>query len=377
MSRHSRSFPNFFLVFLVVLLLAPSLVAQDAPQTTQLPNGKLLADVPGNPRPTNNLPTAVGLSPYGRFAVLLHSGYGSYTSGKKQSLSVLNLETDELTDFPDDRLGSKARQTYFLGLAFGLDGKHLFASMASLTDPLGKRKGSTGNGIAVYSFENGRISQERFMPLPPRDKIPGGRIRRLDFRDVTYPAGLAIGMSGGEERLLVACINSDEALLLNTIDGKIIHRFDLSTFKHIPASLPYTSVMTSDGRRGFVSLWNASTVAELDLLKGSVRRFIPLRKPASPLAGGAHPTALLLNRDNSRLFVALTDRDEIAVLETATGKPVSYLSTKLPGQQYGGSDPEYLALSPDEKTLFSANAISDSVAVFDLAKLTSGQPLQA
>ena len=118
-------------------------------------------------------------------------------------------------------------------------------------------------------------------------------------------------------------------------------------------------------------------VAELDLLKGGVRRFIPLRKPASPLAGGSHPTALLLNRDNSRLFVALTDRDEIAVLDTATGKPVSYLSTKLPGQQYGGSDPEYLALSPDEKTLFSANAISDSVAVFDLTKLTSGQSLRA
>ena len=375
MRKHSRYLPNLFFVF--VLTLASSLVAQDAPHSTQLPNGTLLADVPGNPRPTNNLPTAIALSPDGRFAVLLHSGFGSYTSGEKQSLSVLNLESDRLTDAPDDRLGSKARQTYFLGLAFSLDGKHLFASMASLTDPLGKQKGSTGNGIAIYTFENGRITPERFMPLPPRDKIPGGKIRRPEFRDVTYPAGLSVGMSGGEERLLVACNSSDEALLLNTRDGKIIHRFDLSTFKHIPASLPYTSVITSDGVRGFVSLWNASVVAELDLLKGRVRRFIPLREPASPLAGGSHPTALLLNGDNSRLFVALTERDEIAVLDTATGKPVSYLSTKLPGQQYGGSDPEYLALAPDEKTLFSANAISDCVAVFDLAKLAAGQPLQA
>src|SRR6266446_8555895 len=170
MTKHSGYLPNFFL--LLLFLLAPSLVAQDAPHTTQLPNGKLLADVPGNPRPTNNLPTALALSPDGRFAVLLHSGYGAYTSGERQSLSVLNLETDELTDFPDDRLGSKARQTYFLGLVFGLDGRHLFASMASLTDPLGRQKGSTGNGIAVYTFENGRITPERFMPLSPRDKIP-------------------------------------------------------------------------------------------------------------------------------------------------------------------------------------------------------------
>ena len=375
MRKHCRHLGNFF--FGCVVFLAPSLVAQDAPHTTQLPNGKLLTDVPGNPRSTNNLPTAAALSPDGRFAVLLHSGFGAYASGEKQSLSVLNLETDELTDFPDDRLGSKARQTYFLGLAFGLDGRHLFASMASLTDPLGKQKGSTGNGIAVYAFENGRVTPERFMPIPPRDKIPGGKIRRPEFQDVTYPAGLSAGMSGGEERLLVACNNSDEAVLMDTKYGKIIHRFDLSTLKRIPASLPYTAVMTSDGRRGFVSLWNASGVAELDLPKGNVRRFIPLRKPTSPLAGGSHPTALLLNRDNSKLFVALTDRDEIAVLDTGSGKPISYLSTKLPGQQYGGSDPEYLALSADENTLFSANAISDSVAVFELAKLTSDQPLQA
>src|SRR5258707_6401210 len=363
--------------FVLLLFLACSLVAQETPRTTQLPNGKLLADVPGNPRRINNLPTAVSISPDGHFAVLLHSGFGSYTSGEKQSLSVLDLETDELTDWPDDRLGSKARQTYFLGLVFGIDGKHLFASMASLTDPLGKQKNSTGNGIAVYTFENGRIAPAKFIPLAPRDKIPSGKIRRPEFQDVTYPAGLTVGMSGGEERLLIACNNSDEAILLNTSDGKIIHRFDLSTFKRIPASLPYTSVITTDARRGFVSLWNVSQVAELDLVKGNVRRFIPLRKPSSPLAGGSHPTALLLHHHSSRPFVALTERDEIAVLDTASGKPVSYLSTKLPGQQYGGSDPEYLTLSPDEKTLFSANAISDSVGVFDLSKFISGQPMQA
>jgi DNA-binding beta-propeller fold protein YncE len=187
-------------------------------------------------------------------------------------------------------------------LAFSLDGKHLFASMASLTDPLGKQPGSTGNGM---------------------------------------------------------------------------HRFDLSTFKRIPGSLPYTAVMTRDGKTGYVSLWNASTVAELDLIGGRIRRMIPLRKPSSTLAGGSHPTALLLNSDNTRLFVALTNRDEIAVIDAASVKPIAYLSTKLPGQQYGGSDPESLALSPDEKSLYSANAISDSVAVFDLSNLATQPSLQA
>ncbi len=366
MTKRMNGLRILFWAFLFIA--TPALLAQDSPRTVQLPNGKLLGEAPGMPRAINNLPTAITISPDGRFAVLLHSGYGAYTSGEKQSLSVLNLETNEITDFPDDRLGSKARQTYFLGLAFSLDGKHIFTSMASLTDPLGKRKGSTGNGIAVYSFENGRIAPERFLPMGPRRNIAAGKVRRDDFKDVTYPAGLSIGTSGGEERLLVANNNSDEAVLMNTEGGKIVYRFDLSTMKRIPASLPYTTVMTKDGKRGFVSLWNASSVAELDLTNGRVLRLIPLRKPESPLAGGSHPTALLLNRENTRLYVALTDRDEIAVLDTELGKALSFLSTKLPGQIYGGSDPEYLALSPDEKILFSANSISDSVAVFDLAK---------
>jgi hypothetical protein len=365
--------------FVYLLLVAVPLLAQDTstPPRTQIPNSKLFGELPGNPRRINNFPTAAVISPDARFAVFLHSGYGAYTSAERQSLTVLNLETNSIHDFPDDRLGSDAKQTYFLGLAFSLDGQHLYASMASLTDPLGKGKGSTGNGIAVYSFQNGEITPERFLPLAPRSKIPTGKIRRDEFKEVTYPAGLTIGISDGVERLLVASNSSDEALLLNTSDGKIVHRFDLSTFKHIPASLPYTTVMTSDGKRGFVSLWNASAVAELDLAAGSLRRFIPLRKPAASLEGGSHPTALLLSRDNSRLFIALTNRDEIDVLDTNTAKLLYSLSTKLPGQLFGGSDPESLALSADEKTLFSANAISDSVAVFDLTHPATGEPTRA
>jgi DNA-binding beta-propeller fold protein YncE len=366
-------------LFILLLFLALSLAAQDpsGPRQTQIPNGKIFSELPGNPRRTNNFPTAAAVSPDGRFVVLLHSGYGGYTSSEKQSLTVFDLQTNNLRDFPDDRLANGARQTYFLGLVFALDGKHLYASIASRTDPLGTGKGSTGNGIAVYSFQNGEVAPERFLPLPPRTRIPLGKVRRDEFKDVTYPAGLSIGTGGGIERLLVASNNSDEAILLNTADGRIIRRFDLSTFKRIPASLPYTTVMTSDGKRGFVSLWNASAVAELDLQSGAVRRFIPLRKPAAPLEGGSHPTAMVLSRDNSLLFVALTNRDEIDVLDTNSGRLRYSLSTKLPDQFFGGSDPESLALSPDEKMLFSANAISDSVAVFDLTHPAPGEPLRA
>jgi len=377
MRRGQSSLCFLFLPAVLSVLFSPMARGGQGSRPLQLPSGKLLGEVPGDPRPTNNFPTAAVISPDGQFAVLLHSGYGAYTSQEKQSLTVLNLATNELRDFPDDCLGSDAKQTYFLGLAFSVDGKHLYASIAALTDPQGGEKGSTGNGIAVYRFENGRVTPERFLPLAPREKLPHGKVRREQFKDVTYPAGLSVGMSGGEERILLACNSSDEAMLLRADDGKIVHRFDLSTYKRIPGSLPYTAVMTRDGKRGFVSLWNASTVAELDLERGTVRRMISLQKSEAPLAGGSHPTALLLSRDDSRLFVALTNRDEIDALDTKSGKILYTLSTKLPGQKYGGSDPENLALSPDENTLFSADAISDSVAVFDLRHPSADGPQPA
>src|SRR5579859_4540648 len=92
MDNHLRGIRS--LTFLYLFFLAAPLFAQNAPPSVQLPNGKLLGEVPGAPRSINNLPTAIAISPDGRFAVLLHSGYGAYTSGEKQSLSVLNLETN-------------------------------------------------------------------------------------------------------------------------------------------------------------------------------------------------------------------------------------------------------------------------------------------
>ena len=50
------------------------------------------------------------------------------------------------------RLAKSGKQTLYSGLAFSRDGKHIFASMASLTDPMGGGKDATGSGVVVYSF---------------------------------------------------------------------------------------------------------------------------------------------------------------------------------------------------------------------------------
>ncbi len=338
--------------------------------TVHLPSSKLLLNpLPSEPQATNSFPTAVVLSPDRRYLALLNNGRGTAESGYQQSIAVLDLQTNRLSDYPDPRLKVSAKQTYFLGLAFSGDGKRLYASVASLTDPSGELKGDTGNGVAVYAFSDGRVTPQSFLRIPLQPlgsgkhgthtspKVPAGKA-------IPYPAGLAVIGPGESEKIVVADNLSDDVLLVDAASGAIVRRFDLSTRDFVPASYPYAVVATRDAKRAYCSLWNASRVAELDLQQGKILRWIPLLVPDSPTAAGSHPTALLLSPDEKQLYVTLANADVVAVIDTATGQLTGRLSTLLPGQQHAGTYPNALAQSPDGARLFVADASLDAVAVF-------------
>jgi DNA-binding beta-propeller fold protein YncE len=355
-----------------------------------LSTSKLLRmPVPGRPQKTNSFPTALALSPDGNYLAILNNGYGVEESQYRESIAVLDLRHNRLRDYPDPRLGKGSHQTYFLGLAFSADGHKLYASMASRTDPTGDQAGDTGNGIAVYHFEKGSLSPEGFLKIPLQplrsDQQPTTVSKAVPAGLADpYPAGIAVirrnqasaatSSTGGEgapsgEQLLVADNLSDDALLLDAADGKILHRFDLSRGPHVPSTFPYGVVATRDGHLGFCSLWNASAVAELDLSQGKVLRWITLFQPPNPVAAGSHPSALLLSPDEKYLFVTLSNADRVAAIDVTSGKLVATLSTELPGQKYGGSYPNALAMTPDGKTLFVGDAAADAVAVYDLSAM--------
>src|SRR5664280_3225401 len=124
-------------VALVLCLCSLSATAQSAQdKEIQLPSSKvLLLPAPGGPQRTNSFPTAVALSPDGKYLAILNNGYGTAESKFQQSIALLDLASNRLRDFPDPRLALHAKQSYFLGLAWSSDGANLYASMASLTDP--------------------------------------------------------------------------------------------------------------------------------------------------------------------------------------------------------------------------------------------------
>jgi DNA-binding beta-propeller fold protein YncE len=340
-----------------------------------LPTSKMLTTpAPGRIGSTNSFPSTIALSPDGHYAALLNDGYGTQETLATQSIAVLDLKTSRLEDFPDKRFGENVHQSYFLGLVFGSDGKHLYTSVGSITDPTGEKAGDTGNGIAVYSFSKGKVAAERFVEIKPQPLAAGRKVaialqKTPAGTAIAYPAGLALISTGGQDKLLVANNLSDDAVLLDVATGKVLQRFDLSTNDLVPSSFPYTCVATRDGRRGWCSLWNASRVAELDLAAGTVVRWIKLKEPADSLAPGSHPTAMLLNPDEKLLYVALSNDDSVATVSTATGAILGFLSTRPNHLEFGGTYPMALAQTADGKRLFFADASLDAVGVLDVSNL--------
>jgi DNA-binding beta-propeller fold protein YncE len=347
-------------------------------RTIHLPTSKnLTAPSPGRIGSTNSFPATMVLSPDGNYAALLNDGYGTQETIAQQSIAILNLKTNQITDFPDARFRPEDHQSYFIGLAFSSDGKHVYASVGSLSDPTGEKSGDLGNGIAVYSFTDGKVAPERFIPIPLQPIMTGKKLavglKAPPHMAIPYPAGIAVISDGSagksNDKLLIANNLSDNVVLLDAATGKTLQTFDLSTGNLIPSSYPYTCVATKDGRRAWCSLWNASQVAELDLTSGKVTRWIDTLKADGPNAPGTHPTAMVLTRDEQTLLVALSNIDFVAAIDTTAGHARDYIETDALGQKRASSQPVSLALSANGEHLFVCDASLDAVAVIDASRV--------
>ena len=380
---------RFFLLLGLMCVAALAQTPQNGKASINLPTSKILTTPsPGRIGSTNGFPATMVVSPDGRYAALLNDGYGTQETLAHQSISVLDLKTNQIVEYPDQRLGDEAHQSYFIGLAFSSNGKHLYASVGSLTDPTGVKPGDTGNGIAVYSFSEGKVVPEKFLPIPLQPLQTGKKLavglKAPPHMAIPYPAGITVVIDGGHDKLLVANNLSDNVILLDPATGKTLQSFDLSTGDLVPSSFPYTCVATKDGRRAWCSLWNASQVAELDLTIGKVTKFIQVSTPRN-LAEGSHPTALLLRPDDKVLYIALSNVDQVAVSFVGTGPllPSGYLwtsATPSPDQSrafqtMSGSCPTALTQSTDGTKLFVGDSSLNAIAVYDLSWLGKSDPV--
>ncbi len=286
----------------------------------RLPTGVQL-DPAAAQHPVHAFALGMALAPDSAHVALLVSGW------LHQGVQIVDRATGAVTQ-------TLVQPAAFVGIAFSPDGRTLYAS------------GGNQDVVYVYDWAAGRATLRDSVVLARKAsaRAPGRR----------YPAGLAVSADG--RRLFVAENMADSLAVVDVARGAVVQRYGTDAY-------PYAVVVAPDGRV-YVSAWGGYTVSE----------FTPAgaRYSARRIGVGRHPSAMVLNRSGSRLFVASGSTDRVMVVNTAEQRVVQTLLDPPPAGPGEGSTPNAVALSSDGRRLFVAEADANAIAIFDLSAATAG-----
>ncbi|HUP82157.1 MAG TPA: YncE family protein, partial [Pirellula sp.] len=276
---------------------------------TLLPNGWSLRPA-GDQIDLGDFPSRMELSPDGKFAAILHTGWGTHEirmfsiAEKKGTSSVVVDQT-------------------FQGIRFNDDGSKLFVS------------GAEDECIYVYGHHAGYLTLEsKVQVVDPKRKFV-----------VSSLAGLESG-----NRLLVCGMMANQLAILDLGAST-----KLASIEFAAGSFPFEVVVAPDKKRAVVSLWGKSSVAVIDLKSMRLAEQWLVR---------SHPTEMLFIDDGKYLLVGCADDNSVVLLETDKGTSKEIIQTSLFATKRNGSTPNSLSISPDENVLLVANADNNNIAMF-------------
>ena len=347
------------------------------------PAGSLVRDASTQQPAVGALPVAFVRSPdktgpngLGRYLIAVNSGFGvqfsSTTNRAQQSLAVIDLNARPLPVVVQN-VYFPTPQSVNVGVVFApaAEPDGTFALYAS---------GGFENKIWIFRFRAGAAT-----PITPTSRGPNTTVeapfiditgfalsanspRYNDNRAPVYPAGLAISADG--DTLYVANNLGDSlGIIRNVRNARILTRVDLHRSGSPQFSSPYGVVAlsakgTSQTSKVYVSCWADASIAVVD-----PRR--PDRSITNILVE-RHPTAMILNSSETRLFVVNSDADSVSVIDTASDREIERINVRLAENALIGGSPESLALNADESTLYVANAHANAVAVVALSSRARG-----
>lgn len=232
-------------------------------------------------------------------------------------------------------LQTLAQPAAFVGLTFDASGRHLYAS------------GGNRDLVYVYDWQNGLATLSDSIVLEARTPRQNG---------LRYPAGIALSADG---RLLYVAENlSDSLAVVDLASRRVVQRVAAGRY-------PYGVVVAADGSV-FASAWANLTVRRW-------RRVGDRLEPVAVIPVARHPSAMLLNADGSRLFVASASTDRISVVDTRTNARITELTDTIARAGGEGSTPIALLLTADGTHLYVAEADNNAVAEFELSATTAGR----
>src|SRR5690349_4131787 len=301
--------------FLLFLLVCPAAFAQ-MPNKGCLPTGVCL-DPAGRSFDVGNMPLAMIASPEGDRIVVSLNGW------RQQGIQVVDPQSGNVEQ-------TITQPSAFLGLAFSPDGQTLYAS------------GGNEDVVYRYSWREKRATLIDHIVLAPKQPKKDG---------TRFPAGIAVSRDG--RYLFVAENIGDAVAVVDVARKRVVQRVNTERYPYAVALSPAGDV--------YVSAWGGTTVSVFSSAANGMLR------ERGRIQAGRHPSALLLNRDASRLFVTSASTNTIAVVDTKTLRVIATLQDPPPRGPNEGSTPNGLALSIDGSRLYIAEADNNAVAVFQLS----------
>ncbi len=313
-----------------------------------------------NPGLTSNPGFTVGqavttaISPDGKTLLILTSGFNSqnFTSGPNKG----NTNPDESNEyiFVFDISGGKPLQTQVLqvpnafdGLAFHPGGKEFYVS------------GGPSDNVHFYDW-NGSSWAESGTPV----KL--GHPAALALGNIT-PGAMGLAVTADGKRLVVANYENDSISLVDIAGRMVLAELDLRPGNGVPGGEYPVWVAIQGNSTAFVSSARDREIVVVDVSTNA-----PVVTGRIPVKGS--PTRIALNAAQTRLFVAESSSDSVAVINTKTRQIIEEIGTTAPksvfanNKGFKGSSPNSVAVSADGKFLYLTNGGANSVAVIQLSQ---------
>jgi YVTN family beta-propeller protein len=346
----------------------------------------LITGLADNPtyRAGNAMNTA--LSPDGKTLLVVTSGYNllNYTSGPNAGQGEPADSTEYVfvydTSTPRNVRNPVPAQVLqipnsFAGLVWSPDGTKFYVA------------GGISDDVMVFSQANGSWAQSSSIALghtsfgaafsgTPYAALGAFLYNGIGFEEPSSAAGLAITPDGAT--LLVANIYNDSVSAISTASGSVLWEYDLRPYKNTPAAAG-----TAGGESPFAIAIKGTPASGYSAYVTSVRdrEVVVLPVAATPPAAGTlvrialpgSPNQLVLSHDQTRLYVAQDNSDNVAVIDTASNSVIEEIDAIAPpgllntAERYTGAATNSVALSPDNSVLYATNGGANDVAVIPLS----------
>ena len=310
----------------------PNFVAGEAVQARLSPDGSLLAIICAG---QNSLDNASG---------------NTDTANSTQYIFLYNVAGTNKTHPVLSQVIKQANA--HVGLAWAPNGKTLYAA--------------GGNDDAVYAYTNATG------PFALAAKIALNH-NKQGIGLAVQPNASGLGISADGKTLVVANNYNDSVSVIDTASNTVRYEHDLRPYL---SSNENTSGVAG-GEYPFAVLVNASGVAYISSTRDRQVVALDVSAPtAAKLVGrialDGNPYGMAFSADQSTLYVAEDNSDQVAVIKTQTNTVEQKIDVRapagiLPGYRQTGAAPFAVTLSPNGKQLYVVNNGANEIAVVSVA----------